>query len=238
MPGAIIVGASSGIGEALARVLAARGYTLGLVARREDLLARLQAELPVPSHIRRVDISDPETAMPALGQLIADMGDVELFVLNAGVGFLTRDLEWDVERETIEVNVLGFAAMLNVAFQALKARGSGHIVGISSISALRGGRHAPAYNASKAFVSNYLEGIRHYCRRHSLPITVTDIQPGFVKTAMAKSDRLFWMATAGEAARQIDAAIVARRPHAYITRRWRLIAWLLKSLPRSLYERT
>ena len=238
MPGAIIVGASSGIGEALARVLAARGYTLGLVARREDLLARLQTELPVPSHIRRVDISDPEAAMPALEQLIADMGDVELFVLNAGVGFLTRDLEWDVERETIKVNVLGFAAMLNVAFQALKARGSGHIVGISSISALRGARHAPAYNASKAFVSNYLEGIRHYCRRHSLPITVTDIQPGFVKTPMAKSDRLFWMATAEEAARQIDAAIQARRPHAYITRRWRLIAWLIKSLPRSLYERT
>jgi short-subunit dehydrogenase len=238
MPGAIIVGASSGIGAALARELAAHGYTLGLVARREDWLARLKAELPVKCHIKRVDVADTDRAMPLLRELVAEMGDVELFVLNAGVGFLNRDLTWGPELETIQVNVLGFCAALNVAFAALKARGSGHIVGISSIAALRGSRHAPAYGASKAFMSNYLEGIRHYCRKHSLDITVTDIQPGFVKTAMAQGDRLFWMATPEVAAKQIYEAIAGRRAHAYITRRWRLIAWLLKGVPRALYERT
>jgi short-subunit dehydrogenase len=238
MPGAIIVGASSGIGAALAHELAARGYTLGLVARREDLLEQLRAALPLKSHGRRVDIADPDSAMLLLRELIAEMGDVELFVLNAGVGFLNRDLDWGPERETIEVNVMGFCAALNVALETLAKRGSGHIVGISSIAALRGSRHAPAYAASKAFMSNYLEGIRHYCRRRALDIAVTDIQPGFVRTAMAKGEGLFWVASPEKAAKQICAAIVARRPHAYITRRWRLIAWLLKGVPRALYQRT
>jgi short-subunit dehydrogenase len=238
VPGAIIVGASSGIGAALARVLAARGYTLGLVARREDMLTQLEGELKTRCHIKRVDIANPQSAMAQLKALIAEMGDVELFVLSAGVGFINPQLDWTPEQQTIEINVLGFAAMLNVALAALKARGSGHIVGISSIAALRGGRHAPAYNASKAFVSNYLEGIRHYCRKHALPIAVTDIQPGFVDTAMAKGDNLFWMATPEVAASQIDAAIRGRRPHAYVTRRWRLMAWVVKGLPRMLYERT
>jgi short-subunit dehydrogenase len=238
MPGAIIVGASSGIGAALARELDARGYTLGLVARREDLLEELRRTLRGRSFVKRIDVADPERAIPLLRELIAEMGDVELYVINAGVGFPNADLEWSLEATTIQVNVVGFAAMANVAMAALKARGAGHIVGISSIAALRGGRHAPAYNASKAFVSNYLEGLRHYCRYLGLPIAVTDIQPGFVDTAMAKSPNLFWMAPVQKAARQIDRAIIRRRPHAYITRRWRLLAWLMKGLPRALYERT
>ena len=238
MQGAIIVGASSGIGAALAHELAARGYTLGLVARREDLLQQLQAQLPVRSYIRRVDVADPDSAMPVLRELIAEMGDVELFVLNAGVGFLNRDLDWGPELETIEVNVTGFCAALNVALRTLEQRSSGHIVGISSIAALRGSRHAPAYAASKAFMSNYLEGIRHYCHKRGLSIAVTDIQPGFVRTAMAKGEGLFWVASPEKAAQQICEAIFAKRPHAYITRRWRLIAWLLKGVPRALYQRT
>jgi short-subunit dehydrogenase len=238
MPGAIIVGASSGIGAALARELDGRGYTLGLIARREELLEGLRRELRGRSFVKRVDVSVPEVAMSQLRELIAEMGDVELYVINAGVGFPNPDLQWEPEATTIQVNVVGFAAMANVALAALKARGSGHIVGISSIAALRGGRHAPAYNASKAFVSNYLEGLRHYCRHRKLPIAVTDIQPGFVDTAMAKSPNLFWVAPVQKAARQIDRAIVRRRAHAYITRRWRLLAWVMKGLPRALYERS
>jgi short-subunit dehydrogenase len=238
MPGAIIIGASSGIGAALARRLSAHGYTLGLVARRDDLLAQLQAELHQPCFAKRIDVAKPQEAIASLQELIEQMGDVELFVLSAGVGFANGELLWVPELRTIEVNVVGFTAMLNVAFAALRARGSGHIVGISSIAALRGGRHAPAYNASKAFVSNYLQGIRHYCRNQRLPITVTDIQPGFVDTAMAKGPGLFWVAPADKAAQQIHRAIVSRRAHAYVTQRWRLIAWLLTCMPRALYERT
>jgi short-subunit dehydrogenase len=238
MPGAIIVGASSGIGAALARELDGRGYTLGLIARREELLEHLQHELRNRSFIKRVDIAEPDTAATQLRALIAEMGDVELYVLNAGVGFPNPDLSWAPEATTIQINVVGFAAMANVALAALSSRGGGQLVGISSIAALRGARHAPAYNASKAFVSNYLQGLRHYCRHRNLPIAITDIQPGFVDTAMAKSPNLFWVSSAQKAARQIDQAIIHRRAHAYVTRRWRLLAWLIKSIPRALYERT
>jgi short-subunit dehydrogenase len=237
MPAAIIVGASSGIGAALARQLSADGYKVGLVARRLELLRELQAHLPNPSFVRQLDVARPEEGMVVLRELIAEMGDVELFVINAGVGALNPSLDWQPERQTIDVNVTGFAAMANVALHALEARGSGHLVGISSIAALRGSRYAPAYAASKAFVSNYLEGLRQRCRHKGLPIAVTDIQPGFVDTPMAQSPTLFWMASADEAARQIRAAIRSRRRHAYITRRWRLIAWLLKCLPAAIYER-
>jgi short-subunit dehydrogenase len=237
MPAAVIIGASSGIGAALARRLSSQGYTLGLAARRTELLQQLQAELPNPSCIKSLDVSQPDQASGALRELAAETGDVELYIVCAGVGFLNPELEWPRERQTIEVNVLGFAAMVNVALHALEARGSGHIVGISSISALRGARQAPAYNASKAFVSSYLEGVRQRCHHRSLPIAVTDIQPGFVDTPMAQSPTLFWMASAERAAAQIHDAIGRRRRHAYVTRRWRLVAWLLKGLPAVLYER-
>jgi short-subunit dehydrogenase len=237
MPGAIVIGASSGIGAALARRLSAQGYTVGLAARRSELLEQLRAELPNPAFVKTLDVALPEQARVALQELAQQMGDVELYVVSAGVGFLNPELEWSLERQTLDVNVVGFAAMVNVAVLALEARGSGHIVGISSLAALRGGRAAPAYNASKAFVSNYLEGIRQRCQRRGLPITVTDIQPGFVDTPMAQSPQLFWMASADKAAGQIQTAIRRRRRHAYVTRRWRLIAWLLRGLPASLYQR-
>jgi short-subunit dehydrogenase len=237
MKTAIIIGASSGIGRALAITLSLDGYRVGVVARRTDLLAGLQTELAGPCVIKTIDVSQPDRAMPLLRELIEELRDVELFIVNAGTGFENAALEWEPERETIAVNVLGFAAMVNVAVAHLEARGSGHLVGISSIAALRGNRVAPAYAASKAFVSNYLQGMRHRFKKRKLPIAVTDVQPGFVDTAMAKGDRLFWVASPQEAAAQIAAAIRARKPHVYVTRRWRLIAWLLKLIPDALYSK-
>ena len=97
---------------------------------------------------------------------------------------------------------------------------------------------APAYSASKAFVSNYLQGVRYRFEKLKLPIVVTDVQPGFVDTRMAKGDRLFWVASPQTAARQIVAAIRGRKQHVYVTRRWRLIAWVLRIVPDALYSKT
>jgi short-subunit dehydrogenase len=135
------------------------------------------------------------------------------------------------------LNVLGFAGMVNVAVAHLETRGSGHLVGISSVAALRGNGVAPAYAASKAFVSNYLQGVRYRFNKLKLPIVVTDVQPGFVDTRMAKGDRLFWVASPETAARQIVAAIRRRKQRVYITGRWRLIAWLLQVLPDAVYSK-
>jgi len=237
MKTAVIIGASSGIGRALAVALSLDGYRLGVVARRTELLAQLQAELAGPCVIKTVDVSQPELAMPLVQELIEELRDVELFIVNAGTGFNNPSLTWEPERETIAVNVLGFAAMVNVAVAHLEARGSGHLVGISSIAALRGNRYAPAYNASKAFVSNYLEGVRYRFNKMKLPIAVSDVQPGFVDTPMAKAPRRFWVASPQTAASQIVTAIRNRKHQVYITRRWRLIAWLMRIVPDVLYSR-
>ena len=231
MKNAIVVGASSGIGRALAHVLAEDGYGVGLTARRLPLIEELARSLPTRTWTRRMDVADTEGAIAGLRGLIDEMRDVELFVLNAGVGFANWDLEWAPERETIDVNVRGFAATANAAVEHLIGRGGGGIAGISSVAALRGHGQTPAYGASKAFMSHYMQGLRHKFARQNVPITVTDVQPGYVDTPLLKSDKAFWVSTPDEAARQIHRAILRKRKHVYITRRWRLIAWLIRVLP-------
>ena len=237
MKNAIIIGASSGIGRALAVILSRDGYRVGVVARRTELLDELRVELAGPCVIKTVDVSRPELAMPLMQELIDELRDVELFIISAGTGFENAAFAWLPERDTIAVNVLGFASMVSVAVGYLERRRSGHLVGISSLAALRGNRVAPAYSASKAFVANYLEGVRYRFKKLKLPVAVTDVQPGFVDTRMARGERRFWVSSPEKAARQIAAAIRRRKPRVYVTRRWRLIGWLMRVIPDSLYSK-
>lgn len=236
MKKAIVIGATSGIGKELARVLSQNGYVLGITGRRNHLLHELQTELPARSFIREIDISDSAAAVDNLNDLIAEMDGVDLFVMNAGTGFVDQGLPWHLEKATIDVNVSGFTAMVNVAYHHCVKRGSGHLVGVSSVAAIRGG-DAPAYSASKAYVSNYLQGLRYRISKMGLPIAVTDIQPGFVDTPMAKGEGLFWVASPQKAALQIYEAISKQKKHAYITRRWRVIGWALKVIPDFIYHK-
>ncbi len=235
MKNAIIIGASSGIGRELAIILSRDGYHVGVVARRTELLAQLKAQLAGPCAIKTIDVSQPELAMPLLRELIEEMGDVELFIISAGKGFRNAALEWEPERASIAINVLGFAGMVNVSVAYLEQRGSGHLVAISSLAALFGNRIAPGYSASKAFVSIYLDGVRYRLNKLKLPIAVTDVQPGFVDTGTAGGN--FWVASPQKAARQIAAAIRRRKHRVYITRRWRLVAWLLRVLPDAVFSK-
>ena len=236
MKKAIIIGATSGIGRELAKVLSGAGYIVGITGRRLHLLEELEAELPGKVYTRALDVSG-ENSISNLRELIDEMGGVDLVVINAGTGSIDPDLPWENEKTTIETNVLGFTAMANVAFHHFREKGSGHLAGVSSIAGIRGGGGAPAYSASKAYVSNYLQGLRYIAEKSGLSITVTDIQPGFVDTAMAQGDHVFWSAPAPKAAAQIFRAIRKKRKHAYITRRWRLVAWALKVLPDYFYRR-
>ena len=232
----MIVGASSGIGEALARRLADEGWSLGLAARRVERLAAIVADLAAAHPrqrfcLRAIDLVDQVAAIAAFEALVADLGGADLVVVSSGVGHENVALDWPPEAETVQVNVAGFTVIAVTAMRHFEGRGRGHLVGLSSLAALHGHGDAPAYGASKAYVSRYLQALRHRVAARRLSIVVTDIQAGFVDTAMAKGDGLFWVATADEAARQIAAAIRRKRPHAYVTRRWRLIAWLLRVLP-------
>jgi len=234
---AIVVGASSGIGRELATLLSREGYSVAVTARRIRLLEELAAGDPGITHTREMDVTDPERAVAALLELTEEMGGVDLIVISAGTGFLNPDLDWEKEERTIAVNVTGFTAVAGAAMRYFLGRGKGHLVGISSIASLRGGRAAPAYNASKAFMSNYLEGLRLKAMREDGGITVTEIMPGLVDTAMAKGDGLFWLAPPRVAARQIMRAIERKKKRAYVTRRWRLIARFYRFAPDGIFAK-
>ncbi len=236
MKKSIIIGATSGIGRELAKILSLNNYTVGMAGRRTELLSNLQRAIS-GSYIKRIDVTESEEAITLLKELIQEMGGIDLIVISSGVGFINPELDWKQEKETINVNISGFAAIANAAFKYFSNQGSGHIVGISSIAAIRGSGEAPAYNASKAFVSNYLEGLRQKASKSGIAITVTEIQPGFVDTAMAKGEGLFWVSPPEKAARQIFKAITGKKKHAYITKRWSLIALLLKIIPDWVYNK-
>lgn len=229
---AIVVGASSGIGKAIAEQLAAAGWTVGLTSRKSANLKEMADRLGDRAVVQAVDVDDPEAARQALHALADAMGGVDLWVLNAGTGIVNRDFSWEPERQTIATNVMGFAAMADVAVHHCIARGAGRIVGISSVAKKRGHPFTASYSGSKAFVSLYLDGVRQYLRRAAPKVSVTEAAPGYIDTPLQQFKEAFWVVSADTAARHIIAATLARRKHAYVPRRWAVIAALLGLMPR------
>jgi len=235
---AIIVGASSGIGEALARQLHQAGWRIGLLARRTDRLSALASQLGTDVSIDYVDVSKEACAMP-FRTMAKAMGAVDLVILCAGCGHLNPGHESAPDRETVAVNVSGFMEMARETFLYFEQQGRGHLAAITSVAALRGNADGAIYAASKAFQSTYLDGLRDSARRKKLAICVTELQPGFVDTAMMKTAaplspllRRLLVSDAATAARQMLRAVRRRKKHAYITRRYAVVAFLLRLLPR------
>lgn len=234
---AVVVGASSGIGEGLARVLVKNNYRVGLIARREKILKTLQKEFNNDiAQILTLDITD-ENAGNKFKEFLKNFGEVDLIILNAGVGFSNPNMETNPELDTVDINVRAFTRLSATSFRYFKKQKFGHIVGISSIVSLAHTPSTPAYAASKAYVSSYLAGLRAAANNEGLNITITDIKPGFVDTPMAKSANLFWVSPVEKAAIQIFNVIRKKKNHAYITKRWRLIAWLIKLLPENIFNK-
>ncbi len=234
MKTAVLVGASSGIGEGLARLLVSNGYTVCITGRRKENLHRICNEFGDRASYSVMDVDDASSAINEFEKITENFHQVDLVVISAGTGFIDPELPWQKEEQTIKTNVSGFAAIANSAYHLFKRQGHGHLVGISSIAAVRGGP-AAAYNASKAFVSSYLEGLRCRIVKDGLPIFVTDIRPGLVDTAMAQGEGLFWVQPVDKVARQIYSVIAKKKKYASVTKRWGLIAMLLKILPDAIY---
>jgi len=226
---AMVIGASSGIGESLARKLAAEGYEVGLTARRIDKLQEIGSDLPTQAYVAKMDVTETEAARDAFDRLAAQMGTVDVVVLNAGIGPDGPELAWKPERDTIETNVTGFTALATKAMNFFKKQGHGQLVGTSSVAAYVGSSRVPAYYASKAFVSNYLDGLRYKTRYFDADITVTTVEPGFVDTDLAGGE--FWMCSTETAADLIYTAIEKKKRHQFVTRRWRLVATALSLMP-------
>ena len=231
-----ITGATSGIGEGLARLAVKKGWTVAGTGRRKKELARLRRELgtafiPLPG-----DVARPAAVADFL-KTDKKLGGFDRVVLNAGWGSSHKDFDPLATRRTIATNVSGFAALADAALSRFFERGRGHLVGVSSVAGIRGARYAPVYNGSKAFVDKYLEGMRHKVAHRGLDIAITNIRPGFVDTALANPKRAFWIAPVPVACSYIWKVIEKKRKHAYVTPRWRLLGWLQKSLPDFLFHR-
>lgn len=236
MKRAIIVGASSGIGKALTKVMVRHDYRVGITGRRSEKLKNLQQHDPNNIYCLTSDATQEE-AIQQLEELVGKLGGLDVFVISAGVGYMNKNLDFTPEDKTNQLNVIAFTKLTHWAVHYFQKQGNGHLVNISSVAMHRGGRSAPAYSASKAYQSNYFEGLQQKMHNENRSIIVTDIRPGFVKTAMAKGDGRFWEASKEKAAQQIFTAIQKKRSLAYVTKRWVMIGWLLTHLPRWVHKR-
>lgn len=236
MKNAIVIGASSGIGKELATLLALDGYKVVITGRRKELLETIKASNPEQFIVKTHDVTKLESSEELFESLEKELKTIDLIVYSSGVGEPNYNLEWEKELPTLQTNILAAVKIYGLAYNFFKKQGYGHLVGISSIASIRGNRHVPAYFASKAFQANYLESLWMKGKRSKAKIFVTDIQPGFVKTPMAIG-KTFWMASAEKAAKQIYTAIKQKKKKAYITKRWRLVAFVLKNAPSSLLHK-
>jgi len=236
----IVIGATSGIGRDLVKILAKNGYTVMATGRRSELLQSLQAECESGKVlIETMDIAQFDRSRQQLLDIAAQMGGLDIVIINAAVGELSA--KWEKEINMININATGFAALANMAYYYFEKQrnGRGHIVGISSVASEVGSGMATVYAATKAFISRYMEGLRFRNRQKKTNIVITDVRPGFVDTPMTAQNKFYmpWLSTSERAAQQIYSDIVHRRKIVYVTRRWRLASWLIKLLPDSLLSK-
>jgi short-subunit dehydrogenase len=231
----LIVGGSSGIGRRLAELYAAEGHEVGVIARRENLLIDLQKKFPDKILIKKADIAD-ETISQSIIELITVLKGIDIVIVAASIVNFNNDLLPEPETETIDINIRGYSKVLATAWQYFKEKGNGHIVGITSIAAARGNKVAPAYHASKAFQSIYLESLRVKAKYEKNNIIVTELTPGYINTAMGKGERLFWVASLDKAARQAKKAIEKKKARAFITKRWWFVYHFQRLLPIFIYD--
>ena len=233
MKNAVVIGASSGIGKELASLLVKDNYNVVITGRREELLNKIKTSNPEKYIVKVHDVTNLESCKKLFLEIESELKTIDLVVYSSGIGAANYNLDWEQELPTLQTNVLAAVKIYGLAYNLFHKQSFGHLVGISSIASIRGNRHAPAYFASKAFQANYLESLWMKGKRSKAEIYVTDIQPGFVDTAMALGDT-FWMASLEKATQQIYTAIQKKKRRVYITKRWRLIAWVLKIIPSKL----
>ncbi|MDR1270510.1 MAG: SDR family NAD(P)-dependent oxidoreductase [Planctomycetaceae bacterium] len=225
---AIIIGATSGIGRALAGLLINDNYKVGIMGRRTKLLEELKLENPEQYFIKTLDITEIDKITEKIEELVKELGGLDLLIISSGTGEINKTLDFEKEKKTIDTNVTGFTCVADWTFNFFKKQKYGHLVIISSIGGLRGNWAAPSYNATKAYQINYTEGLRQKATKMKEQVFVTDIRPGLVDTDMAKGEGLFWVMNVEKVARQIYNAIKKKKKVQYVTKRWYFIAMILK----------
>ena len=235
---AIIIGASSGIGKEVSKLLLADGWQIGIGARRTDALEELKQIKPEAVVTAAIDVM-AEDAPQRLEQLIADNGGMDLFFLASGIGKQNPDLDSEIELRTVATNGMGFTRMVDTAFNWLVAHGGkGQIAVISSIAGVKGLGMAPSYSATKAFQNTYIEALSQLSNMRHLDISFTDIRPGFVKTDLLNDGKNYpLLMDKKKVAQKIVSAIYNKRSVQIIDWRYRILVFFWRLIPRWLWVR-
>ena len=232
MSKAIIVGASSGIGLEVARLFIQRGWTVGVAARRLDLLQTIGA-----ADVEQIDVTSAD-APEKLMQLVDRLGGMDLFFYASGIGKQNRELAPDIELATVETNGLGFTRMIGCAYRYFAQQGRGHIAAITSIAGTKGLGPAPAYSATKAMQNVYLQALEQQANARKLDIRFTDIRPGFVDTALLSGTFHYPMMLKPQAvAREIVSAIEHHKHIRVIDWKYRILTAVWRRIPRCIWRR-
>lgn len=231
---ALITGASSGLGFELAQWFARRGVVVHAAARRLDRLeelAKLHPGLVLPLQL---DVSKADAAHDAIAALDAQTGGFDLVIANAGVGQVTNTIEWSLVRPVLDVNIMGAAATLAAVIPGMVARKRGQLVGISSLAAFVTLKRTATYNASKAFLTSWLDNVRLDVAKHGIDVTV--IHPGFVKSELTAQNEFpmpFLLETA-DAADRMGRAIERKAKSFSYPWQTTLATSVFHSLPRAV----
>jgi NAD(P)-dependent dehydrogenase (short-subunit alcohol dehydrogenase family) len=235
-----ITGASSGIGDALARHYAAAGACVGLLGRRREALEALAAELPGESMVLVADVSDARALRDAAAQFVERFGLPDVVIASAGVsaGTLTEHEEdGDVFARILDINVLGMVNTFRPFILPMRRAGAGSLVGIASVAGVRGLPGAGAYSASKAAAQRYLESLR--VELHGSGVRVVTLSPGYIDTPMTRINPypMPFLMPADDAARRMALAIARGRRHVVVPWQMGVVARVLGWMPGWFYDR-
>lgn len=229
---AIVIGASSGIGLEVAKLLVGAGWTVGVGARRVERMQQIGAVA-----VEQIDVTE-SNATAALQQLINKTGGMDLFFYASGIGKQNRELHEDIELATMQTNALGFTRMIGAAYRYFALQGNGHIAAITSIAGTKGLGPAPAYSATKAMQTTYLQALEQQSNKRGLDIRITDIRPGFVDTALLSGDVRYPMMLRPErVAKEIVAAINQQSHVRIIDWKYRILTAFWRRIPRFVWRR-
>lgn len=236
---AIIMGATSGIGLEVARVLASKGWGVGIAGRRQERLDEIQRDTPGIVATECIDVTRDD-APERLLSLIEKTGGLDLYLHSSGIGYQNTELDMERELATIETNAVGMTRMVGAAFHHLEqhTERKAQIAVISSIARTKGLGAAPAYSSTKRYTSHYIECLTQLCRiRHISHISLHDIRPGFVRTPLIEGANYPLQLDATKVARQIVRGLERGRTVITIDWRYRLLVGLWSLIPRWLWVR-
>ena len=231
----LIIGATSGIGKELLSQYVKQEHKVIACGRRENVLNEFQ-KLNAAVKGVQLDICDIDSTTLTISSLFAQTR-IDIAIVTAGIGDLNPTLDNTIELNTLQTNVVAWTNCVDLLYNAFQKQGFGHLVLITSVGGLRGEPVAPAYSASKAYQMNYVEALQKKAYKSESSIIITEVRPGLVDTAMAKGDGLFWVMPTSIVVKQILRAINKKQATCIVTKRWRIVHFIMRYLPWGLYKR-